>query len=413
MDLSSVKPVVAAEDIYASNGMKLVVKGTRMSDGMQERLILHRLKKPLETSIEVQDGVGKDRLQAAARQLVDRVPSLHPVLGDPRAGDYPLNLLEQVPLNGAYTLLLSLIERDGDAALQHCVVVSLIAGGLARQTGQPSELVMAAVQAGLFHDVGELYINPRYLHPDYPLKPAEWRHLVVHPVVGQKLLDEIGGCKRAVSQAVLEHHERLDGYGYPRRLAGSEIGTPGQLLAAAEEIADMFLQYGRPLERADLALRIMRGEHSREVVALLSHALARGRAMQRHEAVMSTNDIIDAAHDLLRRVSAAVHLYHELVENHAMNSPAGGALLSQAADRINLIQSAFSSAGLDWLDRGASVEDEDVRFEICLVIGEINNRLSSLARDLALRVGALTPEEQTSMAGLIELLYSGESTAAS
>lgn len=53
MDLSHVQGVEASQDIYAANGMKLIAKGARLSNEMQERLILHRLKKPLETSISI------------------------------------------------------------------------------------------------------------------------------------------------------------------------------------------------------------------------------------------------------------------------------------------------------------------------------------------------------------------------
>ena len=208
MDLSQVKEVEASEDIYAANGMKLIAKGARLSNEMQERLILHRLKKPLESSISVNDGVSMKEILAEAQRLTDAVNPLQALLGGTKGKGALLTVLSRIPLNHSLTMLLSLVDHSGESVLQHYILAGLLASSLARQLNLADDKQQTVATAGLFHDVGKLYINPAYLRPREKLKPSEWRHVVSHPVIGQKVLAEVGGLNTAVTRAVLEHHER-------------------------------------------------------------------------------------------------------------------------------------------------------------------------------------------------------------
>src|SRR5205814_10663286 len=88
--------------------------------------------------------------------------------------------------------------------------------------------------AGLVHDIGELYIDPAYLQRDAHLTIEQWRHIVTHTLVGHRVLREMAGAGRAVADAVLLHHERLSGFGYPRSIGGETFVLDGQIVAAAE-----------------------------------------------------------------------------------------------------------------------------------------------------------------------------------
>ena len=79
--------------------------------------------------------------------------------------------------------------------------------------------------AGPLHDLGEMYIAPEFgeAEADRELDALAYRQLVVHPHVGPLLVAQLTNYPGAVARAVAEHHERLDGSGYPHRLTGDRI----------------------------------------------------------------------------------------------------------------------------------------------------------------------------------------------
>jgi hypothetical protein len=94
--------------------------------------------------------------------------------------------------------------------------------------------------AALFHDIGLLHIDPMLLAPSYVMSHSERRHLYTHPLTAHLLLSEFPIIPRQIADAVLEHHERMDGSGYPRNLHGDKISRYGQILAVGELAAKAF-----------------------------------------------------------------------------------------------------------------------------------------------------------------------------
>lgn len=409
MDLSQVKEVEASEDIYAANGMKLIAKGARLSSEMQERLILHRLKKPLETSISVSDGVDMKGILAEAERLTDEASPLQSLLrGSIREGS-PLGILSRTSLNHSLKMLLSLVNHTADNALQHYILASLLASGLARKLNLSEDNQRTVATAGLFHDVGKLYIDPAYLRTKSKLKPSEWRHVVSHPVIGQKVLSEVGGLNKAVTHAVLEHHERYSGNGYPQHLAGSAISVESQVLAVAEILASMAMRQELTRQRAELALRIVPGEHALQIMSVLSRGAVDGCATQAELISLPADRLIQEGDSLLKRLRALVKHCADLCAAPTLQSAAAASLLHQALARLHLIQQALASTGVDVCAESQqqflaeSVGGHD-HLEIHGVILEINWRIGELARDLVLLSEDLADQELEALAPLISLL---------
>ena len=101
IDLGEHYQVCASEDIYDAKGVKLLAKGAVLAPGMQERLIRHKLHKPLETSLSVADGVTIDMVVAVARQLFDELPPLQACAGAVSARDATLEVLARIGLNNS------------------------------------------------------------------------------------------------------------------------------------------------------------------------------------------------------------------------------------------------------------------------------------------------------------------------
>jgi HD-GYP domain-containing protein (c-di-GMP phosphodiesterase class II) len=87
----------------------------------------------------------------------------------------------------------------------------------------------------LLHDVGKLHVDNRILSKPGPLTVAERRKVERHPVEGERIVRD--AVAPPVRDVVLAHHERWDGAGYPRGLAGSDIPLAARVVA----VADAFL----------------------------------------------------------------------------------------------------------------------------------------------------------------------------
>nr|WP_079123645.1 HD-GYP domain-containing protein [Streptomyces sp. NBRC 110611] len=104
---------------------------------------------------------------------------------------------------------------------------------IARELGMPEDRTEVLRFAGTLHDVGKLGVPTRLLRKDGPLTPEERRVIELHPEYGHEIVRGIGFLGEARS-AILHHHERLDGRGYPYGLKGHQIPEFARVVAVAD-----------------------------------------------------------------------------------------------------------------------------------------------------------------------------------
>ncbi|NGN70005.1 HD domain-containing protein, partial [Streptomyces sp. A7024] len=104
---------------------------------------------------------------------------------------------------------------------------------IGRELGMPDERQEVLRFAGILHDVGKLGVPTRVLRKDGPLTEEERRVIQLHPEYGHEIVRGIGFLQEARA-AILHHHERLDGGGYPYGLKGEEIPEYARVVAVAD-----------------------------------------------------------------------------------------------------------------------------------------------------------------------------------
>jgi HD-GYP domain-containing protein (c-di-GMP phosphodiesterase class II) len=110
----------------------------------------------------------------------------------------------------------------------------MLAVEIGEQLGlSPTRLRSLAI-GGLLHDIGKLSVPDSILQKPGPLDDDEFAVVKLHPERGRELLNELGGFDETVRRLVLDHHERLDGSGYPRGLAGDQIDLATRILAVCD-----------------------------------------------------------------------------------------------------------------------------------------------------------------------------------
>ncbi len=401
IELAEQMPVVATEDIYDARGNKLLAKGAKVSRALQEKLIMHKLTRPIEASLRVSGGVDAGNVVRTAERLLAGDPALAALLAAvPATGPSPLAMLSRLQFGNATTMMLTIAERGGEAALDHAVTVAIVAACLAKCLALTPELQQSCVLAGLLHDIGELYVDPAYLVPGRQLLAHEWSHLVVHPRTGQMLIEEHEAYAPEVARAVAEHHERLDGSGYPRRLAGAQISPCGQVLAAAEAISAM-IRSDNALDQADISLKLMTGEHDRRIAGAVSRACKSQRAQSYDSWTRGARPDPDAR--LYRTIVDTAAAAQALAGSHGL-SPSTRELVERIVARLGLLQRAALSSGLNMglLPEGDGAFDGVLQFEHAIASREIHWRMRELSREIAL--ATCTIDERALLAPLGALL---------
>lgn len=117
-------------------------------------------------------------------------------------------------------------------ALGHNRRVAHLCVQVGRQMAMTTAELRVLARAGLLHDIGKLAIPDHILEKHSPLDESEWRLMKSHPEIGLSLLGD--GRSRRELIAVLYHHERLDGSGYPYGLGGEAIPIEARIVAAAD-----------------------------------------------------------------------------------------------------------------------------------------------------------------------------------
>jgi len=411
MGVAETMAVEVIVDILDVRGMKLVAKGAQVTRALREKLILHKLKQPFESSVRVVGGVDPNAIVRIAARIIDSSPPVaHILRATSNGGASALTLLSRIDFGHAMGLMLTVSQRSGAQALEHAVLVSLLSICLAKKLRLSEADQMVAGIGGLLHDIGELYIDPLYLARGKRLQPHEWSHIVVHPRIGQMLIDGLENYPAAVGRAVAEHHERYDGSGYPRQIEGSQISAPGQAVSVAEMIAGLLLK-DHPLQRAELALKIIPGEQSHHLLSAISGAL---RMSDDGGAGAVRAQGGESVERLFWRISTILEVGKDLMDGPAAKSARTQQTLNKTLERVRNIQRAFISTGLDVYLRpqpGFSAGgDGMLLFEREVASREIQWRLRDIARDLALNT--VTPDEKVVLAPLVRMLDDDRSEAA-
>jgi HD-GYP domain-containing protein (c-di-GMP phosphodiesterase class II) len=130
-------------------------------------------------------------------------------------------------------LTLSLAQRD-DYTEQHTRRVALRAAQVGEVLGLSSGRLRSLAIGGLIHDIGKLSVPDSILMKPGPLDDDEYEVIKRHPDQGVKLLDDLGSFPASVRRLVQNHHERLDGKGYPRGLRADEIDLDTRILTVCD-----------------------------------------------------------------------------------------------------------------------------------------------------------------------------------
>jgi PAS domain S-box-containing protein/putative nucleotidyltransferase with HDIG domain len=141
-------------------------------------------------------------------------------------------------MNGTINSMASLVEVRDPYTAGHQQRVAKLATAIARELSLSEERIEGIGVAGTLHDIGKISIPAEILSKPGRLRKSEFDLVKDHAEIGYGLLKAIE-FSRPVAQIVLQHHERMDGSGYPNGLSGKNILIEARIMGVADVIESM------------------------------------------------------------------------------------------------------------------------------------------------------------------------------
>jgi hypothetical protein len=397
--LGAKRPVRTSQAIYNTQGVKLLEGGVTIDQTLYDKLFSHRLSLPLDECIDAGPGSDGASLVAAARAAMLRGPFFARAVPEGAAGKAVLDAIASVRMPRPIALHLTLARETRAALFDHSMLMALLCAHLVRESGGSRADVHEAASAGLLHDLGMLHIAPDLLDSDDRLSGDELKPVYAHPLTSSLLVDRVAEYPKEIVRAILEHHERLDGSGYPRGVAGDAQSPLGRVLALAEVVTAMFDGARRlPEQRVSLLLRINPRRYDATHVAAVHRLLAAAPAPA------DDDEPIDAAALVARleRLTDVLALWRTSSEAIRDGAPAAQAALFASVDAQNAtLQRMLYDAGVTRAQLAAIAgevgSDAGLRIELWAIAEELLWQLHAAANQLKRRwpaaAGALHPRE--------------------
>lgn len=148
-----------------------------------------------------------------------------------------LPLLDKIEKNPFEVFNLHRFSTVNDYSYQHPVAVGVISGWIGKKLDLEKGEWLQLALAGCLADCGMTKINPRILNKKTPLTIREYEEVKKHPVFSYKMVQNISVLRQDAKVAILQHHERLDGSGYP--LKSKAVHQYAKIIAIADTLHAM------------------------------------------------------------------------------------------------------------------------------------------------------------------------------
>lgn len=216
--------VVLSSDVKNDKGVLLAAKGERLNDKNIDLMIRHKLSKPLDTCIGLEPSLCPSTLKKAFEDIFDEYKDIAKVVqltGAKQALPGGLHHLVKYPLiYQKLTIMAHVLPHYFKTSLMNSALSLALA--IFSEESKPDCLKIFIVS--LVENFGLLHLDKRVSEATVP--PLDlWPTYHAHPLVSKELLTSIPSFPPSIIKAVAQHHERIDGTGFPAMLKGSDIST--------------------------------------------------------------------------------------------------------------------------------------------------------------------------------------------
>lgn len=258
--------------LYDKNGILLLSNGQRVKDTMIAKL------KGIENYIP-EESINLNYRQSAALAPIAKAFGVRKQIHDKHLLEKPNKVLNNIIFESKYKpcwVYANALFNYVDWLYTHSVDVAMISLMLAAEMGYSDDELFYLGLGAFLHDIGKLLVPKSIIQKPGALTDAEMVYMRQHCELGLSSLEQFDFPKEC-NDIVLQHHERLDGSGYPKGLKGDEICRNARIVM----VADAFdaITSARPYKNskdAGTAIRLLRndkGKYCEELIDLLEKLL--------------------------------------------------------------------------------------------------------------------------------------------
>lgn len=252
---------ILAEDVFSSTSRPIIPKQTVLTSELIQVLRVFLIKHvevektlvsgdtflPAITLKDEENKVRVQEIEESEKSFVDKyLQAVHeyrkdflswqaglPInIGNIRG--YLLPLLDHIEQSPSDILTLHHFSTKDDYVYQHSIAVGLLSGFIARKAGFLKGEWLQVALAGCLSDCGMSKVNPKILHKQTSLTEEEYNEVKNHPTYSYKMVKDISVLRDGAKIAIFQHHERLDGSGYPTGEKNAKIHPFAKIIAVAD-----------------------------------------------------------------------------------------------------------------------------------------------------------------------------------
>jgi putative nucleotidyltransferase with HDIG domain len=160
---------------------------------------------------------------------------------------------------GMLSAMLRTLDLRDQMTARHSAAVARYSRAIAQRAGYSRREEELVHIAALLHDIGKFILPDRILKANVPLTDEDWMLIKRHPQQGARVVSSLDGYG-PVAEIIIAHHERIDGKGYPRGLAGDEIPELARIISVADTYDVMTARdsYRTPMSSYDAIVELRR-----------------------------------------------------------------------------------------------------------------------------------------------------------
>lgn len=249
---------VLNKDIRTSKGILLIPKGTRLTVDMVEKLKHFSIDDmgiasehpPIvpnttfsNTTFSKKSKMEMPTCDAKIENVESKVESVKQIFEEnmnPKeiesiAFDTAADIVEEIAeFDNGTNICINDLRVSDEYTYQHSVDVSILATMLGKNLGLPKRNLNELAQAGLLHDIGKQKIPKEILNKPSRLTEEEMVIMRTHSLLGYEIAKGMPSISDAVKIGILQHHEKVDGSGYPYASTPPELGLYAKILSIAD-----------------------------------------------------------------------------------------------------------------------------------------------------------------------------------
>jgi len=401
--LGDTHKVFTNQAIFTSKKIKLIDKGSKVDSALFDRLVSHKLIPKIDECLSVENGITSEGLRKYAQELLDNDPGMLVLREQTTIRELMLDAFSDITLLPPLSFKLTVAQQQRPEIFNHSIRVALIALYLGINSALSKEEMTLLATASVFHDLGMLHISPDLLRLGRRLKESERHHLYVHPITGFMMLNEYPEYHPQISRTVFEHHERLDGSGYPRGLKEDEICLGAQILMVAEVVSTVFesTQSSESLAKFSVLLRLNQKKLNRQLchnlLSILTSMSSNCPSMTDHTNSINPNSSLE------QRLVAIASVFQDwtgcfIPDADQIDKESPSSLRSIIEIRLNDLRKSLHYTGLEPENTEALItigrEEPTVLCELNILLSETRWQLAEIIHEIERRISETDAAEE-------------------